>query len=200
MYSGMSSMMFAITVSFFLTLRRIIYNTMKTKYRAMILTVCFCVGVLLSVGCEPDCTCDCEKNGFDTPPPFVPDPSLPLPDPDPEPGPAPEPAEARRQTIEYFLTQLDQDDIVLIELGEEILYCLTASLGGFRSGTRFRIGVGKRQRRVWHERRRCVESIFFTVAGAIRLTSDRQEYTDTETDRQNHRTIFRFHGIVNYSP
>ena len=106
-------MMFAITVSFFLTLRRIIYNTMKTKYRAMILTVCFCVGVLLSVGCEPDCTCDCEKNGFDTPPPFVPDPSLPLPDPDPEPGPAPEPAEARRQTIEYFLTQLDQDDIVL---------------------------------------------------------------------------------------
>ncbi len=67
------------------------------------------------VGCNPECVCDCNENNpeLGTPPPIIPDPSLPLPDPDPEPDPAPEPAEARRQTIEYFLAQLDQDDVAM---------------------------------------------------------------------------------------
>ena len=74
----------------------------------MLAAVC----VFALTACKNDDPKEPDMPGFGmTPPPFIPSPSLPLPDPDPIPDPAPEPEEARRQTLEYFQAQLDQDNI-----------------------------------------------------------------------------------------
>ena len=84
------------------------FKIMNTRKCIMLAVVC----VFALTACKNDDPKEPDMPGFGmTPPPFVPSPSLPLPDPDPIPDPAPEPEEARRQTLEYFHAQLDQDNI-----------------------------------------------------------------------------------------